>query len=86
MTTLHKRPADTEHQRRPAPSPTRDPRVRFAATMAPLFLIASGLLAWWASDSITDHQWGLDILSGVCALLFVVMTVRAIIFWRRARR
>jgi hypothetical protein len=54
--------------------------------MAPLFLIASGLLAWWASDSITDHQWGLDILSGVCALLFVVMTVRAIIFWRRARR
>lgn len=83
MTTLHDRPAETEQERA---RPAHDPRLRMSLIRAPLYLIASGLLAWWASDSITDHQWVLEILAGISALLFVIHAVRAFGIWRREHR
>lgn len=82
MTTLHERPQDTAQAR--AEKEDRS-RLHLALILAPVFLIASGLFAWWAADSITDHQWVLDILSGISMVLFLVEAVRAFTLWRRTR-
>lgn len=87
MTTMHKPPAEETERTSsgPAHARRRDPRVRMALIMAPLYLITSALLAWWASDSITDHKWFLEILAGVALLLFVIHVVRGYAAWRRSR-
>jgi hypothetical protein len=83
VTTLHKPPAETGQVRA---APARDPRIRVSLVLAPLYLIITGLLAWWASNSFTDHMWTLEVLAGVFAVLFVKHAARAFTLWRRARR
>ncbi|WP_031524828.1 hypothetical protein [Streptomyces sp. NRRL F-5123] len=89
MTTMYKPPAEDTERTKGGPAHARprarDPRVRMALIMAPLYLITSALLAWWASDSITDHKWFLEILAGVALLLFVISVVRGAVAWRRSR-
>jgi hypothetical protein len=63
----------------------RRSRLRLSLILALVYLAASGLFAWWAADSITDHQWFLDILSGVSMVLFLVEAFRAFTLWRRGR-
>ncbi|MFI0898693.1 hypothetical protein [Streptomyces sp. NPDC020983] len=86
MTTMYKPPGDTKRESAgPAHARPRDPRLRTALILAPLYLITSALLAWWASDSITDHKWFLEVLAGVALLLFVVEVVRGYKAWHRSR-
>ncbi|WP_327287375.1 hypothetical protein [Streptomyces sp. NBC_01198] len=83
MTTPVKNRPATE--RVPA-GPARKPRPPVSIVLAPLFLITSGLLAWWASDSGPDGSASLGLLAGVSAVLFVVTAVHTAILMYRARR
>lgn len=78
MTTTANRRSGTE----PAPAqPARDPRVRLIS--APVLLIASGLLAWWASGAGPDGSASLSILAAICAVLAVVAAVDAALLIHR---
>jgi hypothetical protein len=93
VTTLHRHPQETdearaarvEEARRAHDERVRRSRLRRSLLLATVFLAASGLFAWWAADSLTDHQWFLDILSGVSMVLFLVEAFRAFTLWRRGR-
>ena len=94
MSTLHRHPQETDEARaarveeawRVHDERVRRSRLRLALILAAVFLAASGLFAWWAADSLTDHQWFLDILSGVSMVLFLVEAFRAFTLWRAGRR
>jgi hypothetical protein len=79
------RAARVEEARRAHDERVRRSRLRRSLLLATAFLAASGLFAWWAADSLTDHQWFLDILSGVSMVLFLVEAFRAFTLWRRGR-
>ncbi|WUH89437.1 hypothetical protein OG900_04245 [Streptomyces sp. NBC_00433] len=61
-------------------------RLRLCMIYAPVFLIGSGLFAWWASDTGADDRAVLEILSAICALFFVIAVANAAILLRRGRR
>jgi hypothetical protein len=94
VATLHHHPQETdaaraarvEQAQRAHDERTRRSRLRLSLILALVYLAASGLFAWWAADSLTDHQWFLDILSGVSMVLFLVEAFRALTLWRRGRR
>lgn len=58
-------------------------RLLLSVLFAPVFLIAAGLLAWWAADSGPDGRAVLALIAGISALLFVVASTDAAVLFRR---
>lgn len=82
MTTPLKDRSGTEPVRAKS---ARDLRLLLSLVFAPVFLIAAGLLSWWAADSGPDGKASLGLLAGVCTVLFFVAAADAAILLRRAR-
>ncbi|CAG6397407.1 hypothetical protein NMG29_24810 [Streptomyces cocklensis] len=80
MTTTANRRSGTEPVQAQS---ARDPRVMLSLICAPVLLIASGLLAWWASGAGPDGSASLSILAAICAVLFVVAAVDAAVLIHR---
>lgn len=58
-------------------------RILLSVIFAPIFLIAAGLLAWWAAGAGPDGRAALSLIAGVCALLFVIATADAAVLRHR---
>lgn len=82
MTTPVKHRSGTEPVRARS---ARNLRLVLSLVYAPVFLIAAGLLAWWAADSGPDGRAVLALIAGVCALLFVIAAADAAVLLLRAR-